>query len=179
MFGSLFVSKERNFVAHVAVTEIISGIKEKLSPRYADPTLCQQTAWWMLEAVTKIDKAHLIARETIELTYEQEHAVDNWIFQQVHQHIPLQYLLGSTPFDDLEILVEPPTLIPRPETEEWTMHIIHLLKKIEDQKLTILDLCSGSGCIGLSIAHAYPKSHVYAADISPQAISLGKKKCRA
>lgn len=157
------------------ITDIIKQLRDALTERYPDLTTCQQTAWWMLEAVTHIDKAHLIVKESIELSEQQQDTLHNWIYQQVHHHKPLQYILGSVPFDDLDIIVRPPVLIPRPETEEWTMHFIFKLKKANITQLTILDLCSGSGCIGLALANALPQSHVYAVDISPLAIELGKQ----
>lgn len=160
-------------MSEIAVVDIIRLLEEQLATRYPDKILQNQTAWWMLEAITKQHKAYLLAHKTIDLTVQQQQALNNWIHQQVHQHMPLQYLLGSVPFGDLEILVEPPILIPRPETEEWCMNLIEQLKRIQNTSLTILDLCSGSGCIGLALAQALPASHVYAIDIAQQAIQLG------
>ncbi|GJJ06314.1 hypothetical protein Clacol_000505 [Clathrus columnatus] len=69
---------------------------------------------------------------------------------------PLQYILGTQPFGPLDILVRPPVLIPRPETEQWTYaladKIIHRYKPLKDPHpttLTVLDLCTGTGCIPL------------------------------
>ena len=69
---------------------------------------------------------------------------------------PLQYILGGQPFGDLNILCRPGVLIPRPETETYTLKLAQLLKRcIESEKareveaLRILDLCTGSGCIAL------------------------------
>jgi len=165
-------------MTEATVIDIIKQLEGKLDLRYPDPTLRRQTAWWMLEAISKIDKAHLIAQERISLSEQQQKALDNWIHLQIHQHMPLQYLLGSVPFDALEILVEPPILIPRPETEEWCMHIIHQLQKLNTQELTILDLCSGTGCIALALGHAFPQATIYALDISAQAITLGRKNAQ-
>jgi len=158
----------------VAVIDSIKQLEEKLKNRYSDPALRHQTAWWMLEAISKKSKVDLIAHRIIVLNEQQQKALDNWIYQQVNQHMPLQYVLGSVPFDDIEILVEPPILIPRPETEEWCVDIINQLKKLDHHDLTILDLCSGSGCIALAIAKAFPDATIYAVDISPQAIALGQ-----
>jgi release factor glutamine methyltransferase len=89
--------------------------------------------------------------------------------------MPIAYLIGNVPFNDLDILVEPPTLIPRPETEEWVIDLIAKLKTLKSHTLTILDMCSGSGCIALALAKAFPQSTVYALDLSDKAIALGKK----
>ena len=69
---------------------------------------------------------------------------------------PLQYILGTQPFGDLEILCHKGVLIPRPETEAYTAKLAELvgdLRRAElaatTQKLRILDLCTGTGCISL------------------------------
>ncbi len=70
---------------------------------------------------------------------------------------PLQYVLGKWEFYDSEFYVGEGVLIPRPETEE----LVELaIKHIGDKKLTVFDLCAGSGCIGLSIAKACPNTEV-------------------
>jgi len=165
-------------MAGTAVVDIIKHLQSQLTHRYKDTVLQRQTAWWMLEAITKKSKAQLIAQDRILLTEQQQNALSNWIYQQVNQHLPLQYVLGSVPFCDLEILVEQPTLIPRPETEEWCAYIITQLKQLHNHSITVFDLCSGSGCIGLAIAHALPNAQVYAVDISSQAIELGRKNAQ-
>src|SRR5271154_2322142 len=108
---------------------------------------------------------------------------------------PLQYILGSQPFGDLEILCRKDVLIPRPETEAYSMKLAGLLvqilqdqddsvaKEVVKEKLRILDLCSGTGCIALllhSLLHKVAESHrvlldVVAVDISNKAIRLGKE----
>jgi release factor glutamine methyltransferase len=152
--------------------QIVKKISEQLAPRFEFP---EQHAWWILEAITKKNKSTLIIQETVELKEAQQQQLKEWITKLVDEHMPLQYLIGSVPFAGLEILVEPPVLIPRPETEEWCLNLIEQLKTLENQKLAILDMCSGSGCIALALAKALPAAKVYATDISKQAIALGKK----
>jgi HemK-like putative methylase len=65
---------------------------------------------------------------------------------------PLQYILGTQPFGDLDILCKRGVLIPRSETEVYTVQFAELVKKngqAERQTLRILDLCTGTGCISL------------------------------
>jgi HemK-like putative methylase len=69
---------------------------------------------------------------------------------------PLQYILGTQPFGDLEILCERGVLIPRSETEAYTVKLAELVEDLRQeerptkrQKLRILDLCTGTGCISL------------------------------
>ncbi len=90
---------------------------------------------------------------------------------------PLQYILGSVEFCDLEFLVDPRVLIPRPETEEL---VYHLLKRDWPEGARILDVGCGSGAIGLSLAHhlASRNVHVTLVDISPDALALAKENAR-
>ena len=69
---------------------------------------------------------------------------------------PLQYVLGTQPFGELEILCQRGVLIPRPETETYTTTLAGLVRELRrdataarTQKLRILDLCTGTGCISL------------------------------
>ncbi|KAI9101075.1 S-adenosyl-L-methionine-dependent methyltransferase [Phlyctochytrium arcticum] len=112
--------------------------------------------------------------------------IERWLYARVHERKPLQYLLRTQPFCDLEFRVRPPTLIPRWETEEWTMRLLTAIKQYNhpsaQKPLHILDICTGSGCIGLSLAHHLAKDgyHVkmMAVDISPSAIQLAKVNAR-
>lgn len=78
----------------------------------------------------------------------------------------------------MNLVVEPPVLIPRPETEEWTMRLLKLMKKTKGDlqvPARVLDLCSGSGCISLAIAKGAPDFLVTGLDISEKAIELSRK----
>lgn len=134
----------------------------------------QEYAWWLLEAITNKPKYQLLF-EAIELNQEQLNKMDDWVEKITKQHMPIQYLIGHVPFLNCEILVEPPILIPRPETEQWCAELIQKLKKLENKNIKILDMCTGSGCIAIAIAKALPQAHVIAVDISDKAIELTQK----
>ncbi|KAG2355185.1 hypothetical protein BDR07DRAFT_1453767 [Suillus spraguei] len=87
---------------------------------------------------------------------------------------PLQYILGTTPFGPLDLLTRPPTLIPRPETEDWTLRLADMLSPTPARPLTVLDLCTGTGCIPLLLCHLWPpgSTRAYGVDISQDAIRL-------
>ncbi len=155
----------------------INYIREKLACAYDDPTLCQQYAWWLLQALCEKTRTELIIQEIVTLTTEQKAQLDLWINELVDEHMPLQYLLGLVPFADIEILVEPPTLIPRPETEEWCWYIIEHLLLLDNKKIKILDIATGSGCIALAFAHHVPQAQIVATDIAPAALELIEKNC--
>jgi release factor glutamine methyltransferase len=157
------------------INRIINAVAQQLATKYQDINLCTQYAWWALQAITHTKKADLIMQQSLDLTSEQQETLAQWIKQQVQDNIPLAYLIGSVPFLSSEILVQPPTLIPRPETEEWCARLIDQLKKLGTQKLRILDLCTGSGCIAISLAKELPHAKVYATDICDTALALAQK----
>ena len=89
---------------------------------------------------------------------------------------PLQYIVGSAPFRFLDLAVGPGVFIPRPETETVTQYALDWLRgEGTDPHGTrtpvVVDLCAGSGAIGLSIATELPGSRVEAVEISPSAFS--------
>lgn len=161
-----------------SVITFIKEIEQSLQTIYPDATLCRQYAWWIIEAITQKKKADLISQNTLTLREHERTKIEQWLKKIIHEHMPLQYLLGFVPFNDVEILVEPPILIPRPETEEWCLKVIQQLKQLKNQRITILDLCAGSGCIALALAKAFPRTTVYASDISEHAIKLIRKNIR-
>ena len=144
--------------------------------------LSLQQAWWLLEFVTDKTRTEL-QYSSVELSHAQQAQLDEYIKQINVHHKPLAYILGWVPFLDLKLLVQPPTLIPRPETESWVDELIILLrqgfrghvKKSNHEKLTILDIGTGSGCIALSLAQSFPQSQVYALDIAHSALELAQK----
>jgi release factor glutamine methyltransferase len=151
--------------------ELITHLMEQLRPAYIYPESALQNTWWLLEKVTGLSKTQLLIQSTIIFTPEQLEALETYVYQIVDEHKPLAYILGHVPFGDLNILVKEPILIPRSDTEQWVLELIQKLKSI-DTPLTILDMCTGSGCIALALAHALPQSHVYGVDISATALEL-------
>jgi len=157
------------------VSYYINALREKLALAYDDPTLCQQYAWWILQAICEKTRTELIIQEVLTLTTEQKIQLEQWVTKLVDEHMPIQYLLGCVPFADIDILVEPPTLIPRPETEEWCLYIIEHLRLLQNNKIKILDMATGSGCIALALAHHLPRAHIVATDIADVALELTEK----
>lgn len=86
---------------------------------------------------------------------------------------PLQYVLGSWAFRSLDLLVDRRVLIPRPETE-WVVEVaLGLLPT--DRDVVVVDLGTGSGAIGLSIAaERWPRARVVLTDVSPDALAVAR-----
>jgi release factor glutamine methyltransferase len=91
------------------------------------------------------------------------------------RHKPLQYVLGTQPFYDKDIAVRPPVLIPRWETEEWTRKVIDIIQRTQNgQRIRIIELCSGSGCISIALALSLSDAVVVGCDISKFALLLSR-----
>lgn len=88
---------------------------------------------------------------------------------------PLQHLIGNVEFCGREFNCDARALIPRPETEELVERIVAMGKVSGHSPTRILDLGTGSGVIGLSLAFSYPESTVTLADISPDALNLAQE----
>ena len=86
------------------------------------------------------------------------------------EHVPLQYILGYWYFMDLKFKVGEGVLIPREDTEVLVKKSLDYLQNVESPK--IIDLCSGSGCVAISVKkNLGEKSEVYAAELSQIAFS--------
>ena len=157
------------------IRTLIDDIAVHLAPLYDSNSHAETVAWWLLEGITKKNKTRLIVDIFITLSEGQQAQLAEWIRLHVQEKYPLQYLLGSVPFGSLDLLIEAPTLIPRPETEEWCASIINTLSPLYQAPLRILDMCTGSGCLGLWLAQSFPKSSVVAIDIADTALSLAKR----
>ena len=99
-------------------------------------------------------------------------AYQSYVEQRL-QRIPLQYILGEAPFFGRLFRVDSRVLIPRPETEllcEWALEVLrnHPLPRS-------LDLCCGSGCIGITLKAEKPDAFVTCSDLSPDALSLASE----
>jgi len=92
---------------------------------------------------------------------------------QLKKERPLQYILGTTYFMDLELEVNAAVLIPRPETEELVQWIVSDEDKLNP--LTILDIGTGSGCIAISLKKAAQQWKVSALDVSEQALDVAQR----
>lgn len=89
---------------------------------------------------------------------------------------PLQYIVGRTPFRELELVTDPRALIPRPETEVLVDVVLDWARGKED--LTAVDVGTGTGCIALSLLKEGPFQEVWAVDLSTDALALAEENAR-
>ena len=100
---------------------------------------------------------------------------ENLVRQRLRR-VPLQYILGETSFFGLRFFVDYRVLIPRPETEllcEWALDRMRSFSAPR-----VLDLCCGSGCVGLSVKRSRPDAVVTLSDVSPDALEIAKINAR-
>lgn len=130
-------------------------------------------AWLLLEMVAKIDRSfyfmHINEEVDPEVLTEYERVVEKRA-----EHVPLQYITGEQEFMGMTFKVNSNVLIPRQDTETL---VEEALKVIEPQ-MEVLDLCTGSGCILLSILKNAPTVHGTGSDISKQALLVAKENAR-
>ena len=91
---------------------------------------------------------------------------------------PVQYVLGSADFMGLKFQVSPAVLIPRQDTETLVEAALVDLQERPGSP-AVLDLCTGSGCVGLSLASLAPNARVTLSDVSREALEIARRNARA
>ena len=122
--------------------------------------------------------ATLLNKKRLELYFDYDAPLEekeletyrNWIKRKGNKE-PLAYILGEVEFLNLQLKVTPETLIPRQETEILASLIG---KALPPTPLTIWDLCTGSGCLGLSLKDQRPDCSVTLSDISREALAVAR-----
>jgi len=160
------------------INNLVRDLAARLAPVYPDSAWAQRIAWRLLEHVTGKPRTALITRTLVAVSAGEQRALETAVVELVEQHKPLAYILGTVEFLGLTLAIEPPTLIPRNETEQWVGALVARLQQYRRQPLKILDLCTGSGCIALALAHQFPLSSVLGVDIAPQALELARRNAR-
>ena len=129
-------------------------------------------------------KAKMLLSEILEMKKEylivhEEEILDepdiNTFFEKIDRLVnnePIQYILNRQDFMGLNLYVDSNVLIPQPDTEILVEEVIALAN--EKENLKILDMCTGSGAIAISLAKYIKNSNVYATDISENALEIAK-----
>ena len=121
----------------------------------------------------KRDALWLVKELPNTLTEEEKAKLEKELIE-LKNGTPLAYLMGYVPFLNCKISVDKSTLIPRPETE---LLADTLIKMFKGKKPEILDLCAGSGCIGISLQKELNTS-VLCSDINPKCVSIILKNAK-
>lgn len=92
---------------------------------------------------------------------------------------PIQYIIGRTEFFGLPLKVNPDTLIPRPETEELVKLTLQEVAEANTaEKLRILDIGTGAGCIAVALAKNLPDAEISAMDVSEEALKVAEENAK-
>ncbi len=130
---------------------------------------------WLLEAVTGESASKLLATQGDEMTEDREKAFREKIAERISGR-PVQYIIGKWEFYGREFYTAEGALIPRPETELLVDFALDYLKGRENP--VIIDLCAGTGCIGLTLASLIPGSKVYLVEKYDEAFEILEKNAR-
>ena len=158
--------KETSFVTGGILSEMLRTTKQKFEKAGIDAS----DAEWIYSLVLDVKRSDL-EKERIIIPSETRRIND--IVEQRLTGRPLWYIIGDVDFYDCKIKVDERALIPRPETEILADNAV----KIIEEGDKVLDMCTGSGCIAISIAKHCAAKHVQvtAADVSDAAIMLAKE----
>lgn len=96
-------------------------------------------------------------------------------FNKLLKGMPIQYIFNKAYFYGYTFYVDANVLIPRPETEELVSWILEEQHVFSEKRNKIIDLCCGSGCIGISLAKSLPHTDVFGLEVSPLALSIAKQ----
>ena len=126
----------------------------------------------LMQFILNVPRQYIIVNDMKELTQSQEKEYFESI-QKLTKNIPIEHITNQKEFMKLNFFVNQNVLIPRQDTEILVEEVIKIAKKINCKK--ILDLCTGSGAIGISLAKYIEKSEITATDISEDAIRVANK----
>lgn len=132
------------------------------------------------ESLARFLLMYLLDENVTTFNYNMRNELDNNIlfkyFDLISEHIkndkPLSHLVGFDYFYDRKFFVNENVLSPRMETEEL---VYTVLQNIEDNNAKILDMCTGSGIIAITLALELPSSNIVASDISSSALEVATK----
>lgn len=157
------------------IKEALEEAKKELIKNNMEDSLliCRE----LLSFTLKQNKQYLIINQNEEISIKQYNEFKENI-KKIINGIPLQYITNKQEFMKLNFYVDKNVLIPQPDTEILVESVIELSKKIK-ANVKILDLCTGSGAIAISIDYILKqnniKSEVFASDISSKALEIAKR----
>lgn len=131
----------------------------------------RRSAEWLLSAATGLSRVELYAYHDRPLAPEERDRYRALVATRA-EGMPLQYVTGEMPFRHLVIKVEPGVFIPRPETEVLVDVALGLVGDADAP--LVLDLCTGSGCVAVSIAAEREKARVWATDLDDGAVGVAR-----
>ncbi len=136
----------------------------------------------LLRFILGKDRAWLIIHAAEPLDGERQRLFEEAVNRRAKRE-PLQYIVGRQEFRGLDFIVTPDVLIPRPETELVVEAALTITERGRrpaegDTPLVIVDLCTGSGCIAVSLAQELRTARFFATDTSGKALAVARENAR-
>ena len=133
----------------------------------------RREAEWLLAHALGCSRLDLYRSNRTAATDDQDRTFSALLERRIARE-PLQYLLGTQEFWGFQFRVTPDVLIPRPETEQMIETALARFPST-DSPLLLLDLCTGSGCLGVALARLYPNARIVATDLSGAALEVARQ----
>ncbi len=153
----------------MTIREAINKASIELKTKQIDSP--KQKARQLMQFILKKDRQYLIVYDNKQLTSQQEQKYFKSI-EKIVNGTPLQHITQRQEFMKMSFYVNQNVLIPRPDTEILVEEVIKIAEKINAKK--ILDLCTGSGAIAVSLAKYIKDSQITATDISNEALEVAE-----
>jgi release factor glutamine methyltransferase len=131
-------------------------------------------AWYLLQFLTDMSRTDYLMHRDQPITDPQQQRYERLIEQRM-QHIPLQHLTGSQDFMGLTFAVNEHVLIPRQDTEVLAEQADAMIQSLGEGSGQILDLCTGSGCLLVSLLAMHPRLQGMGSDVSAQALKVARE----
>lgn len=161
-------------VKNNSVQQVLAAAQKRLEAAGSDEP--EANAQWLLAYALGVSRTWVLANGGEDVPAEK-YEVFLRMLARKEEGAPLSHIVGTQPFCGLDIRVTPDVLTPRPETEE----LVALAASAFDRrgKYEFLDMCTGSGCIAVALAHQFPNAVVLAADKSEAALKVAQENVRA
>ena len=130
-------------------------------------------AWYLLQMVCRIERSYYSVHGEEDITQDAQKEYEIAV-QKRAEHIPLQYIIGEQEFMGLRFKVNSNVLIPRQDTETLVEQVLKIVKP----GMKVLDLCTGSGCVLISVLKNAPELTGMGSDISKTALLVAKENAK-
>jgi release factor glutamine methyltransferase len=132
----------------------------------------RRSAEWLLSAATGLSRVELYTHHDRPLTADERERYRTLVTKRA-EGMPLQYVTGEMPFRHLVVHVTPGVFIPRPETEVLVDVVLETITDVPEP--VVVDLCTGSGCVAVSLASEHPGVRVWASDVNDRAVEAARR----
>jgi release factor glutamine methyltransferase len=156
----------------VTIREALRSAAERLELHHVSNA--RLTSELLLAHVLSVEREYLYSHDDQVLTDKESQSVEDRLYDRI-SGVPLQYIVGRQEFYGRSFHVNPSVLIPRPETEYVIDAVLEGTLGLPPRPLSILDVGTGSGCIAVTLALELVAAHVFAVDISFEALLVARQ----